>query len=167
VDFTGKAAAGDAVLGQSVAWTVINNGFVHGDGSGHAGINLAAGGVVKNDAGGKILGDAGAAGVIIARTGGVRNYGQITGSIGVVLAAGDFVTNGFSNLFQRTLGTIVGGTYGVFGSTGTVSNIGTISGGAGVGIRFTDTASVTNRYGTISGNKGIPAYHRASASLTR
>lgn len=85
-------ASGDAVLGQSIAWTVVNNGFVHADGTNNTGIDLAAGGIVKNVVGAEILGDAGANGVEITGTGGVQNYGSIAAShAGIVLSSGDFV----------------------------------------------------------------------------
>ena len=158
--------SGDAVLGQAVAWTIVNNGYVRADGTNNAGIRLAAGGTVTNDVGGTIFGEGGI-GVAVAGAGSVINDGEIAGSVGVTLNGGDFVTNGFINNIThvRTLGTISGDAYGVSGSAGSVSNIGTIGaiGTMGVGVGFTGTGTVTNIYGTISARL-LPAFVLASAA---
>jgi uncharacterized protein with beta-barrel porin domain len=185
VNTLGDAVYGaPTVNGNTVQWTVTNNGALTGTGTGllGKGVFLKSGGSVTNQAGGVISGSA--YGVVTGTTGTVINAGSITGTIrsGVYLQAGGSVTNkaggvisGYNGVVSRTTGTVTNagsitgiGRYGVFlKSGGTVTNQagGVISGGtSGVYVK-TASGTVTN-FGTITGTNQYGVQLGAGGTVT-
>jgi hypothetical protein len=147
------AGSGVAAVQATGVATVVNAGLID---PADYGVYLAAGGTVTNVSGGTLVGTAagvkssGGPGTVI-NSGGI--YGTGANSTGVELVSGGTVANQYG-------GTIDGTLYGVQSSNAaTVTNSGTIGGGAvvGVGVAF---GQVTNAAGgTIAGtSSGIRIY---------
>jgi uncharacterized protein with beta-barrel porin domain len=153
VNTLGDAVYGaPTVNGNTVQWTVTNNGVLTGTGTGllGKGVFLNAGGSVTNQAGGVISGSA--YGVVTGTTGTVINAGSITGTIryGVYLQAGGSVTN--------KAGGVISGYNGVVSlTTGTVTNAGSITGIGRYGVYLKSGGTVTNQAGGVisGGSKGV------------
>ncbi len=162
---TTTAHRGDAIYGiAGTSWTVSNYGTIKGNTTlgTSAGIDLQSGGYVVNDLGGRISGQAngieiyGGNGVVLNRQGTIR--AQL--GYGVYLAAGGAVTNGQSG---SAAALISGPSDGVFitGTTGTVSNYGTITGAGFDGIQLYRSGNVANGAGAVisGGTNGVAIQH--------
>ena len=159
-----NGSGGDAVSisGAAYVFTVQNNGTISAPGStAGAGVFLAPGGLVTNEAAGLITAYAagisisGGAGTVvndgsIASTG-VNATGADNGHVGVDLVSGGSVTNAVS-------GSIVGVEFGVgiSGAAGTVVNYGSITDDLGTSVYLGSGGSVTNAdSASIKGYDGV------------
>jgi glycosyltransferase involved in cell wall biosynthesis len=163
---TGATASGDGLLGSSYfGWTVDNAGTIVAPASG---IDLQGTVAVTNEATGKVTGTS---------FGVLMRYGAGTlSNAGSIVATDDYVGIGvYANLGGAvsnisTTALISGGFYGVkiAGDSGTVHNVGTITGTKGLGVALINGGLVANDVtgtagGTIHGATfGVYLNHAAS-----
>src|SRR5215469_13841875 len=151
---------GDAVVGITYPWTLINYGALRPNGVISFGVDLKAGGEVVNGANGSVVGSisGGYYGVVIEGAAGTLvNQGTIspTNGAGALLTAGGTVTNGASG---ATAALISGGYNGIIfeGAPGTVTNFGRIEERTTT-INVQTSGIVLRQGGTVTNNGVISA----------
>jgi hypothetical protein len=144
---SGTITGGSGLLAKIDAATIINTGHITATLAGADGVNLTAGGLITNNAGGTISGAIGAA---LGGAGTIANAGLISGTTtGVQVSSNDTITN-------AATGTITGAS-GVLAQTvaATIINTGHITATSADGAQLTAGGLITNNAGaTISGAIG-------------
>lgn len=167
---------GETVLFSGVAGSVINRAGAVLNSTGSSSVTFLSGGTVNNA--GTISGEASHTGIVLQQSGAIENSGSISGVRGVLFA--NFANDGMADIVTLTntaSGTITAtnaGADGVMvssneGGSTTITNHGTISGGANnAGIRFNSfngpTGTIVNS-GTINGGAlGAIVFNDVTAS---
>jgi len=153
----------DAIFGSSRAWQLINNGATLFGASN--GVRLDLGGLVQNQSGGLIHGDAN--GVTLNGSGTVLNSASVSAGsgFGIGLFGGGTVQNlavgGSSGNIQAETDGIV-----ISGGTGSVFNAGTLSAASGSGISLLAGGQIRNQSsGVIQGGLFGVSVSRGTGSL--
>ena len=151
VDTSPPGSGGNALFGNSRAWTITNDGMIEGQARG---VDLGLGGSVTNGAGSSITGNSNEAIRILNGAGTVTNDGTILGNReAVLITGGGTVTNGVGASITSTTREAVQ----IQGGAGSLTNSGSII-GSSEAVYFFNGGFVSNAAGasiTSTGREAI------------